>query len=78
MARDTLRSFLNSYGSHCRWKILTIRCATVRLMPVLRLRDARFMRRIRNAWCPMRRMLRSHGPDSWIFWRVSWRPGRKI
>lgn len=39
-------------GSHYWWKILTIRCATVRLMPVLRLRDARFMRRIRNGTVP--------------------------
>lgn len=46
-------------------------------MPVLRLRDARFMRRIRNGTVP-------NVPDVEVtarqldFWRVSWRPGRKI
>ncbi len=41
-------------------RILTIRARhLVRLMPVLRLRDARFMRRIRNGTVPMSLMWKS-------------------
>ncbi len=52
--RDDAQFLSMAMGGHCRWKILTIRCATVRLMPVLRLRDARFMRHIfATVRCPI-------------------------
>ncbi|QUI97171.1 hypothetical protein KCP76_19000 [Salmonella enterica subsp. enterica serovar Weltevreden] len=40
-------------------------------MPVLRLRDARFMRRIRNGTVPNVPDAPRSRPHSWIFWRVS-------
>ncbi|EGX0036496.1 DUF2813 domain-containing protein [Salmonella enterica subsp. enterica serovar Typhimurium] len=49
----TLRSFLNSDGQPLLVENINDQvCHLVRLMPVLRLRDARFMRRIRNGTVP--------------------------
>lgn len=49
----TLRSFLNSDGQPLLVENINDQVRhLVRLMPVLRLRDARFMRRIRNGTVP--------------------------
>ncbi len=48
----TLRVFSIAMGSHCRWKIFNDQVRHRSSRPALRLRDARFMRRIRNGTVP--------------------------
>lgn len=74
----TLRSFLDGEGRPLALdNINDTACHLVRLMPVLRLRDARFMRRIRNGTVPNIAEVEVTARQL-DFWRVNWQPGHKI
>lgn len=74
----TLRSFINGEGEALELEdIDELARHLVRLMPVLRLRDARFMRRITTVPCHIRRRSKLP-PASSIFSPASWCTIRKI